>query len=240
MNLETVLTEYGLKQTHTSIYLSALELGSAPVLQIARKCGMARSTCEAVLESLNRKGFVSSFKKKNVRYFTAEDPHRVIRNAKQKANLLEESLPQFMALYGQSTTKPSVRFYSGKLGMQIIMNEVLDEAKELLAISAAEEMFATLEPFTKFVQQRIARKIPIKVILKNTPKAAERKQLGVKELRQVKILPANFDYQSMMYLWKNKIAMLSFGNDLSALVIESKEISQMQKAMFYSLWETLN
>lgn len=239
MNLETTLEEYGLKERHAKIYLACLELGSAPILKIAQQSGFARSTCEAVLERLQQEGFVSSFRKRRTRYFSPEDPHQVVALAKAKAQSLERVLPQFMAAYGKNKVRPTVRFYQGKQGMHLILQELLQEAKELLAFSEAEDLFSVLEDYPEFVQRRLALKIPARVILKNSPKAQERQKLGPQQLRQVKIISENYNYHGMMLLWKNKIAMFSFKQDLTALLIESQELYQMQETMFEFLWKTL-
>jgi len=99
MQLKTTLEHYGLKERHAKIYLACLELGSASIQKIALKSGFARSTCEAVLKSLQERGFVTSHRKRNTRHFSPEEPRRVVSMAKEKAKLLEEALPQFGALY---------------------------------------------------------------------------------------------------------------------------------------------
>jgi HTH-type transcriptional regulator, sugar sensing transcriptional regulator len=238
MQLEKALEEYGLKNNHAKIYVACLELGSAPILKIAQKSGFARSTCEAVLENLQKRGFVSYFRKKGVKYYSVEDPHKVISLAKEKAYTLERVLPQFMARYAQSKTNPRVRVFQGKQGMKLVLKEILDEAKEVVAFSSAEDLFITIEEFTEFVKKRVALKIPVKVILQNSSKAREREQLGLQELRQVKIIPDSYNYHGMVLIWNHKVAMFSFTNDLTALVIESEELAKIQRAMFDLIWSS--
>ena len=43
----------------------------------------------------------------------------------------------------------------------------------------------------------------------------------------------------MVFIWQNKIAMFSFKKDMEALVIESEELSKIQKAMFDVIWDSL-
>jgi len=63
--------------------------------------------------------------------------------------------------------------------------------------------------------------------------------LGPKQLREVKIIPATYKYHGMVFIWQNKIAMFSFKKDMEALVIESEELSKIQKAMFDVIWDSL-
>lgn len=52
MQIKQVLKQLGLNDRHATIYLACLELGSASIQKISAKAGFARSTCEAVLGSL--------------------------------------------------------------------------------------------------------------------------------------------------------------------------------------------
>src|SRR3989344_4337183 len=99
MQIKSVLKQLGLNDRHAAIYLACLELGSSSIQKISLKSGFARSTCEAVLKSLQEKGFVSSFQKKTTRYYSPEDPKKLIALAKEKVKLLEDTLPQFSARY---------------------------------------------------------------------------------------------------------------------------------------------
>lgn len=239
MDLYNILIEYGLREKQARVYLACLEVGSAPILKIARQAGLARSTTELELEALLDRGLVSSFKKKRIRYFSADDPHTIVNSLKDKTELIQRFLPKFMALYGSNKQRPSVRFYEGKSGMKLILNEILSEAKEILCFSSAEDLFGTIEEFSEFVKQRVKAKIPIKVILRNTEKAQERKQLGPSELRQVKLISKDFEYHGLIYIWNEKIAMFSFKGDFVALAIESKELAQVQRSLFSALWQGL-
>lgn len=241
MNLEKALKNYGLTEKQAKVYLACLELGSATVTKIAQKAGLPRSTCYEILEVLRGEGTVSTFQKKKVKYFSAENPEKAISIAKQRVELLEQALPQLRALYGDARIRPTVRLYQGRLGMKIILEEILEEAKELLAFSSAEDLFVTLEDeFPEFVKKRIKQKILAKVILRESAKAQERKRLGPSELREVRIIPESFKYHGAIFIWRSKIAMFSFKKDLVALVVESEELANVQKAMFDFIWESLS
>jgi len=41
----------------------------------------------------------------------------------------------------------------------------------------------------------------------------------------------------LIYIWKDKLAMFSFKEELVALVIESKELAQVQRSLFQALWD---
>lgn len=240
MKLNLILQKFGLTAKEASLYLAALELGSASVQKIAGKAGVVRSTGYEVLEVLRGKGLVTTFLKKRVRYYSAEDPNQVRQLAESRLDTLKDALPELNALAGKTRHRPSVRFYEGTEGMRTILKEILAEASELSAFGAAEDLFKEFSDFrTFFVKERVQRKIPIRVIHRDSPTARERQRLGPSELREVRIIPNTYPYHGIIYIWKNKIAMFSFQNNYVAIVTESRELADMQRALFNNLWELL-
>lgn len=242
MHLVKALEQSGLNKKQAKVYLATLELGSATVNMISKKSGIARSSCYDILESLNKKGIASSFLKRNIKYFTIDDPKKIIELAKQKAEVLEKALPQLNALYGLAKERPSVRLFQSKEGMKQIFEEILeDNNKELLSFGSADDLLKTIGDYhLEFVKRRVKAKIISKVVLRDTSKARERKELGKHELRNVKFIPKEFEYHGNTIIFGNKIAFFSFIKDHIAVVIESKEIADIQKAMFEYIWSSVS
>ncbi|MDO8564662.1 MAG: helix-turn-helix domain-containing protein [bacterium] len=242
MSLTKTLQEYGLKEKHVRVYVACLELGSGSILKISQKAALPRSTTEVILNSLQEKGFVSSFKKKNAKYFSTEDPKRIVAGAKAKAELLEKALPEFREVYARSNIIPTVRFYHGKEGMKTMLREIISdtEAKELIAFSSVDDIFELLgKEFYTFVQKRVKRGLPSRVILRETDKAWERIARGTSELRQVRLIPPSYEHHGLIYVWGNKVAMVSLKHEWVVLIIESAELAQAQKTLFDALWDSL-
>ncbi len=240
MRLDTVLQKFGLTHREALLYLATLELGSAPVQKIAEKSGLVRSTAYEVLERLRTKGLVSTFLKKKIRYFSAEDPNQVVNFAQSRVATLKEALPELNALVGKNRRRPTVRFYEGKEEMILIFSEILAEADTLLGYSSSDDLFREMgEAHKEFLKTRIAKKIPLRIILRNTPLARERQRGGISELRNVRLMNDQPAFHGQIYIWKNKIAQLSFKEDFIGVITESKELSDMQRALFENLWNLL-
>jgi len=241
MKIEKTLASYGLNDKQIKVYLAALELGSASVPRISKKAGLIRTTVYEVLEALKKKGFVNCFSKKRVSYYSAEEPERVIRFAQNKVDALKEILPELTARSGASRQRPRVRFYQGLEEIKIVMQEILDEADKLLGLGGADELLDVLGDWhlQHFLDERIKRKIPLQVILRDTPTARARQKLGASQLREVRLIPAKPEFKGLTYIWKNKIAMFSFIKDFVAVVVENQELADMQRAMFVGLWNKI-
>lgn len=236
--IEKVLRDYGLNEKQASVLLACLELGSGSVQQIAQKAGLPRSTVYETLEILREQGFVSTFLKKKIRHFSAEEPERMVRIAEQKAEAIQAALPQLEALVGKNRKRPTVRFYQGNEQMKLIFEEILNEADAFISFGSIDDLFREMGDYwNEFVCRRVKLKIPARVILADSPLARERQRLGPKELRTVKIVIAERAFHGVMLIWKNKISMFSFIEDYVAVVIESLQLADMQRAMFEHLWE---
>ncbi len=240
MNIKNVLKQLGLNDRHSTIYLACLEIGSASIQKISEKSGFARSTCEAVLKSLCEKGFVTSFKKKTSRHFSPEDPKKIVALAQEKVKLLEETLPQFSARYFKGNIVPTVRLYQGEVGIKNVLKEMLDEATEIISFGSIDDIHRALgDFFPKFTAERIKKRIPLKVILRHSELAEQRKRLGVQELREVRIISEEYNVSSATFVWNNKVAMCSLKEGVVAFVIESNELANIQRTMFELIWHTL-
>ncbi len=238
MDIKHALKQFGLSEKEAKLFLVALEIGTAPVNLIAKKSGVARSTCYEVLESLRTQGIVSSFVKKKVRYYSAEDPKTLIHRAEIRADTLKQALPQLAALYHTAGVRPQVRFFEGKEGMKQIFEEMLGDKHECLSFSSSDDLFRAFEDYHyQFVRRRVKEKILARVILRDSPLARERQRIGPQELRIVKFIPSEFEHHGMQAIFGNKIAFFSFVKDYIVVVIESKELAAVQRAMFEWMWQ---
>lgn len=240
MNSLKSLVQYGLSERQAKVYIACLELGVATIQQLSKKLQVARSSCEATLTQLQAKGFVSIQKHKSTRRYIPEDPKLVMKTAEQKLKALTTTLPDLTSIFLKNKTIPSVRMYEGKQGIWSVLEEVLAEAKVLHGFGSADDLFKTIgETFPEFRKRRIQKRIPVKMILRDTPHARERQRLGPSELREVRLMGDTGDFASLMFMWDSKIASFSLKDQVVSVIIESKEIAEGQMAMFNFIWNAL-
>ena len=114
MKLDTILQQFGLNPKEVALYLATLELGTASVQKIASKANVVRSTAYEVLEELRGKSLVTTYLKKRVRHYSAEDPNQFVGFVESRVLTLKEALPELNAIAGKTRHRPTVRFYEGK------------------------------------------------------------------------------------------------------------------------------
>ncbi len=240
MRTISTLKAIGLTERQAKVYLACLESGTLSIQELSRKLQIARSSCEATLEQLHKKGFISVYKHKTVRRYSPEDPRNLARLEGEKNRLLQNTLPELLGSYLKNKTIPTVRMYPGKDGMNTVLEEILSEADALCGFGSVDDLYNMLgDTFPNFTKRRIQKKIPVKIVLKDTLKARQRQRLGSQELREVRLIRDVGDFTNLLFMWKSKIALFSFGNESIVVVLESKDLAIGQRAMFDFIWNTL-
>lgn len=240
MDINQPLNQFGLSDNQINAYKTLLSLGSASVYKIAKQSSLPRSTCYEVMESLAKQGIVSTYQKNKIQYYNAEPPDNFLDLLDRKKSDIAAIMPQLQALYGRAEKKPIVRFYEGKEAVGNILNEFLREGSELWSISSSEESTVLGNEFQKYLEERIKKKIPVKLIINESPLAVERKEAGSEEFRQVRILPKEYEHHDLIFIWNNKVAIFTLKKHYSVLVTESETISGFYKMVFRFMWDKLS
>ena len=89
--LDNFLKSLELSEKEALVYLTMLRIGSQGVSIVAKKSGLSRTTCYHVLESLQKKGYVSSYEKNKIDYYNAESPE-IFQYILEKKGFLAESV----------------------------------------------------------------------------------------------------------------------------------------------------
>lgn len=241
MSLEKNLIALGLSQKESLVYLAALELGPAPAQNIARKAGVNRPTTYVMIESLTKRGIMSSFEKGKKRFFTAESPetlqnifHAQRREIDEREHSLHAVLPELRAL-ASGAEKPRVKFYEGLEGLEAMRTDLL-RLKELDILSVfslddAEQILHQehTEPFRKKLLDRQAKNRYIFTSSeppKNIPAAWDGRRVP-KDL---------FPLHGEITIYGDRVAMLSYKGKLIGVIIENQGLAETMRSMFELAW----
>ncbi|TSC96512.1 MAG: transcriptional regulator TrmB [Candidatus Berkelbacteria bacterium Licking1014_2] len=241
MGIEETLEKIGLDKKEAKVYLAVLALGETTVLPIAQRADIQRTYCYDILDSLAKKGFVSFMEKRGRRRYSGLEPKMIKDLLIRKISQVEMVLPALQALYQQTPTRPKVRFFEGREGIEIIHQEILREAKEVWFVGSIEDWAKRFPDYINYVKEQVSRGIKIRDLVKPKDKDALKYQHLYKKPRQeMRFLPEAVNFVTDNMLWNNKLAMVSYGADLYAIVIESTEISQTMRAIYETLWLAAN
>lgn len=235
------LISYGLTENEASIYIALLEKLEATVFEIAQKTEIPRATVYLTLEKMKKLGLVSALKKNNVLYFTPESTKRLSELLESRRQSLEEILPELNALIDIDSKKPTIRMYTGRDGVKIVLEDILETmARQKINILYAASHSELLEMLPKYFpnwqKKREAQHIRTKLILPEGDRAKH--PFPSNELRETRYLPKGFPFQATVELYGNKIAVFSFRDkEIHSIIIESSPTVEMFAQFFLFAWE---
>jgi len=233
--MKEALILYGLSEKEAQLYLTSLSLGEATANEISSKTSFTRSTTYDLLESLEKKDLVNSYKKEKKLYFTASDPKIFLTKLKDKENKIKEIIPKLNELKEKVEDKEKITLYKGKDGLRDAANEMLfsKEIKVYGGSVNADEIFETYT--ANFATKRVDKKILLKAIIgKSVPEHMVQK--NVKKYTQVKILRGFENHRTVYFLFDSKVLIWNLDDELNAIKIESKSFFESQEIIFGYFW----
>ncbi len=245
--LSKKLVEFGLSEKEALIYLSLLELEIAGVNEISKRSGINRSSSYVVLESLKKKGFVGISDDKKVRRYIASPPetiHRVAEDLARKQDDVRKSIssiiPELKALHKDTKHRPRVRVLEGKDGLISAFEDSLSCREGVMRVSSSVENLLNIIPedyFPNYVKRRIEKKIKLKGIHPNTEFAKKIIGLDPEAFDRPLLIPSkDFKMPADFAIYDDKIAYMSPENEGFAIIIESREMSNVMKSIFDLAW----
>jgi len=240
MILNKTLEQFGLSSAEAAVYLATLELGTASVLEIAKKAEVKRPTAYLLLDSLIQRGLVSKLPKDNKTFFVAETPERLINILKEKEKGLEDIMPLLKTIYNIDKTKPQVRFYEGRDGVASVYDMIRKSKTEILFYGSTQQL---LKEFPKiFVTPEYIKKHRIKVrdLVVQDKAGLEYAQQVIKQKNpqhQIKKIAKDLDIFTDNAIFENKLIIFSIKKDFFAVVIESDDIANSYRTMFEMAWQ---
>lgn len=233
------------------VYLALLEIGSGKAQEIAKKTGLNRTTVYDLFEVLMQKGLVSKFKKGSATFFNALEPKHLLtyldREKEEQAKKIEKQkqkvsqlLPQLISLQNIFTNKPKVQFFEGEKGMREAYENTLTSTEIILAYANVQTMHEGLPAFfPEYYARRAEKGIFIKAIIPRNELSIERATKNQTEMRDTRFLPdEEMTFSPEVNIYNNKILIASWKEKM-AIIIESKELADLQKLIFNLLWDAL-
>jgi len=225
------LTQAGLTENESKVYLALIDLGPALAGQISRKTGMHRRTVYDTTEMLIKKGLVGYILKNNRRMFQASNPERILDIIKEKENFLAPFIQELNKKFVSTKEKEETNFYKGKEGLKTVFEEQL-EAKEILILGASPKAYEILQFYFKWYDKtRKEKKIHARII------ASDRKISKI-PLAEIRYLPEKYSNPVSVNIYGDKTAIILWASQPYAIVITSSEVAKGYKNYFELMWKT--
>lgn len=239
--LITVLTNLGLTEKESKVYLACTKLGTAVVSDIAHAAGVNRVTAYDILEKLKIRGMVSYYTKKKIKYFNGMAPETLLEEFEKRTNDLRGVLPKFKTLTGE-INHPRIRYFEGLEGIKAIYADTLSSKTEILNYSNSYEIRKQWPNYDEeYVGKRAQKEIFLRGISPRD-KSGENVHAHDKEnFREMRLIPSDqFDFTNEINIYDDKVSIISFKDELIGMIIESNEIANSQRAIFNMCWQFAN
>lgn len=243
------LKHLGLSENEARIYMAMLELGPSVVVEIARKAQINRPTTYVQIESLKKKGLVSTQTKGKKQFFIVESPDKLellidneIKAVEDKKNELNNFLPELLNLFNTSGQRPHVKFFEGKDGVLALQKEFLKtDDSPIYGITSIDNVFEIFPEFENtYIKKRVHKKIPSKTIYtsKKGPILKESDESSMRESKYVEPgkLPLGID----ITIFKDKVAIIALKGKVSGTLIEHREVADSFRAIFELVWSKID
>lgn len=236
------LEEYGLSEKEAKVYITTLELWSAPASTIARRTWIKRVTVYTLLKELTQKWICQSINRNDVKYFSVDKPDILARELQEKHKKFDKVLPDLMALANTYDNRPKIQYHEWFEWLKQTFEEVLSHSTDMgeddyflsfLWTSWIDPQFHKyLE--TDFIKERKKEKAKTKIIIAKSNQTLYAKQ-NQKMHESLVIDHPRFNLANEIVIYgKSNVAVLMFGKDeMAGIIIESKSLHEWLENMFY-------
>ncbi|MBT3304684.1 TrmB family transcriptional regulator [Candidatus Woesearchaeota archaeon] len=125
--MKDALSNLGLSERESSVYLALLELGQTTTGPLSKKSSIPNSKIYEVLNSLEEKGLVSWVLKNNAKHFQPSPPEKILELFDEKRKRIKEEIDNLKKL--ETKENNYVKMFEGLKGMRSAFIEALMDLK---------------------------------------------------------------------------------------------------------------
>lgn len=237
---EKQLEMLGLRDKEARLYLAALSSLPFTVADISKKSGIKRPTCYLILDELVKRGLLSIVPKAKKRLYKAEPPEALIKQAKRSLSFAEKFVPSLRNLFQEGKDTSIVKYYYGQNGIRNIYEDMLESGtKEIYYIGSSGPLVeAAGEDFMRdYVERRIKKGIKgISIRMRDTEIDDPIYKGGKEKLREIRYAPSGIYIPSTIYIYANKIGIVTTAKSNFGITIENREFKESILELFKVLW----
>ncbi len=236
------LTHLGLSEKEAKVYLAALELGKTSVQNISKKAEVNRATTYVIIESLIKKGLMSSIEESKKQFFYAEPPEKLRMlfesmetEIVRKLDYLDKMLPELRALSAKENVRPSIKYYEGKEGLRAIHKELSNQksgtSRMIYSWDMLKDLIGAAEK-GQFPDKGKPAGVKTKTLYAYRAGTLESTADGEKKKIPVDKFPINAE----IAIFGSKVSIASLGNKIFGMIIEDNDLAEAFASLFELAW----
>jgi len=239
-----ILEEIGLSTTEANVYIANITLGPSSVIELAQKSGYVRQVVYEVLPKLIEIGLIKKIRIGKKQRFQATKLESLKDRVLEISEKIDDLIPVLKTRQATKKAIPEITVYENPLAMREWYRNMIASAKkgnEFLVWSTGKNW---INMDRKFYTKYINDKLKIGTIDKIIAPADEESIMNTAEIGV-----GNVEYRydkswdkggGEMWIWKNEACYLTIRESATnMIVVESKEIADMERYNFYKAWNSL-
>ncbi len=230
----------GLSEKEAKVYELLTSTEALSAATIAKRTDIKRASVYEVLQGLEKKQLISSFKKHGHMYFYIDTPDKLILQHQTKLKLAES----VVANIKQKKKKQDVLLetYKDKAGFQKCYQEILlSHEKEFLAWSNFESFDRIIDAKEdeKLKQERVKNGTRPRLIMVNNSVSKKFQKEDKKYPRETLLVEAGENFSSSLVISGDTLYLFDDKPDVLAIKIQHHGFSTMIREIFEANWQDL-
>ncbi|HLD15700.1 MAG TPA: helix-turn-helix domain-containing protein [Candidatus Nanoarchaeia archaeon] len=232
----SILEGLGLSKGEIGVYITLLEIGTTKVGKIIEKSGMASSAVHNSINSLVEKGLVSYIKKGKIKSYQATPAKNILDFIDEKKKKFLEVLPELEAKQKFAKEKQEAEIFKGIKGILSMLNIQIEDTNN----GDEYRFFATQlegknEEIQKFFRRYDAKRAEKGLIIKGLAPSNLKSLFQGRKVLKMKY--TDNPIPSDISICKDKVALISWGENPVGYLIISKQIFEKFKRFFDETWK---
>jgi len=230
-----ILEDIGLSPTEIKVFITLLEKGELKAGKIIEKSKLQSSSVYNAVNSLISKGLVSYIKKSEVKYYRSADPEAILDYLESKKLSYLKILPELKEKQHHQEEE-EVEFFKSYKGIKVLYSRLFKDAKKgdiyrTFNVEDMEEYKNASERVFRFVKELAkGKKVIEKGIFNEKSRKKPKKSSLIQKRYTNEHLPPNTS------ILDNKVAIISWKEEPSGILIHSKNLAEKYIEFFEQMW----
>jgi sugar-specific transcriptional regulator TrmB len=246
--LHEALLKIGLQDFEADLYLVIMNSLNPSITELAKKMSVQRLKIYQSLKVLEEYHLIKLYEKNKKLVYELESPSKVLTALQQKESelnslhdKLSKNLPSYLTKFYNQPRQTGVKIYEGRNQFRVFFESILVEEHEQIYHFGSNEAIVELlgwEEANEWVRKRVEKGIRTTEIIFPSFFIKKRSHLDTEELRNIKVLPGEFENSASYLLFANKVALWNAFLP-KIVVIEDNMIYELMSTNFKILWDSI-
>lgn len=235
------MQEIGLNDSQAKAYLALVRAGSLTPPVLSQRIGVTRTNAYELLDQLNTLGLAQKSETGKKLTYSPAHPNALQSLVQQRREAVFEQegrinamMPKLLSFFYAHSDQPGVRFFQGRDGIVEVYKDILRTRQTVYLVRASEEKNVLGREFlAEYIKQRIKSNIRVVALTPLRPTANRDPKVDEEWLfDRTWFAPEAYTAEVEVDIYGDKVALISYGDEVMATIIQSPQIATAMKQLF--------